>query len=111
MNFLYSNSDKMGEGDPELGKKLLGVFLKTLLDSDVPVDFIGCVNSGINLTTEGSDVIDILRKFEQKGARIASCGTCLDHYHKRDKLLVGELGSMKMTVEVIAKADKIICPN
>jgi len=27
MTFLYLNSDKMGEGDPELGQKLLVIFL------------------------------------------------------------------------------------
>ena len=37
MNFLYLNSDKMGEGDPELGRKLLLVFLEKLAASDVTI--------------------------------------------------------------------------
>lgn len=30
MTFLYLNSDKMGEGDPQLGRKLLVVFFKKI---------------------------------------------------------------------------------
>ena len=111
MTFLYLNSDKMGEGSSELGKKLLKSFLTELADSDVQIDVIGCVNSGINLTTEGSDVLDSLKKLEQKGARIASCGTCLDFHDKRDSVLIGDIGTMKMTIQIMTSADKVIKPN
>ena len=111
MTFLYLNSDKMGEGDPQLGKQLLKSFLTELADSDAQIDVIGCVNSGINLTTEGSDVVDILAKLQEKGARIASCGTCLDYHKKRDKVLIGEVGTMKMTIQIMTSADKVIKPN
>ncbi|MCF7857854.1 MAG: sulfurtransferase-like selenium metabolism protein YedF [Candidatus Cloacimonetes bacterium] len=111
MIFLYLNSDKMGQGEPELGKKLMAAFLRTLAKSDINIDVIGCVNSGINLTTEGSVAIKSLRDLEQKGARIASCGTCLDFHNKRDDLLIGEIGSMDQTVLIMSKADKVIKPN
>ncbi len=111
MTFLYLNSEKMGDGEPELGKQLLKSFLHELAVSGTQIDLIGCVNSAINLTTEGSEVLDILKSFEERGARIATCGTCLEHYDRRDKLLIGEVGSMEMTVEVMATADKIIRPN
>jgi len=108
MTFLYLNSDQMGSGDQELGRKLLKIFLEKLVQSDVKVDVIGCVNSGIFLTTEGSPVLDNLKAPQEKGARIATCGTCLDYHQRRDKLLIGEVGSMDQTVEIMAKADKII---
>jgi len=101
----------MGTGDPVLGRKLIAVFLSQLARSEVRIDMIGCVNSGINLTTEGSEVIDSLKALEARGARIASCGTCLDHYDKRDKLEIGEVGSMDMTVAAMDEADKVIRPN
>ena len=110
MTLLYLNSDQMGVGDPALGQKLLKSFLSELAKSDVKLDIVGCVNSAINLTTEGSEVLESLRTLETKGARIASCGTCLDHYHKRDKLLIGEIGTMDMTVAVMSSADKVIRP-
>lgn len=100
----------MGQGDPELGKKLLKSFLKNLLESNHKIDLIGCVNSAINLTTEGSDIIDVLKAFEQKGTEIASCGTCLEWYNKADKLLIGQIGSMPQSVEIMMTADKVIKP-
>jgi len=111
MVFLYLNSDKMGQGDPELGKQLMGAFLRELANSDEVIDVIGCVNSGINLTTEGSEAMASLRVLEEKGARIGTCGTCLDFHAKRDDLLIGEIGSMDQTVQIMSKADRVIRPN
>ncbi len=111
MTFLYLNSDKMGQGDPSLGKKLLGIFLDELTNSDIKIDLIGCVNSGINLTTKGSEVLSSFRELERKGAKIATCGTCLDFHNKREDLLIGKIGSMDQTVRIMAKADKVIRPN
>jgi len=110
MTFLYLDSNKMGNGDDTLGKILIESFLEKLSNSDVKIDFIGCVNSGVRLTTQGSTVIDILKNFEERGAKIASCGTCLDYHKIKDKLLIGEVGTMEQSVEIMAKADKIINP-
>ena len=111
MTFLYLNSDKMGDGDAELGKKLLKSFLYELAESKTPIDMIGCVNSAIKLTTKGSEVIEILQKLEKRGVKIASCGTCLDHYDRREDLLIGQIGTMDMTVQIMASADRVIRPN
>jgi selenium metabolism protein YedF len=111
MTFLYLNSDKMGEGDPVLGSKLMKVFLKTLLDSGERIDMIGCVNSGINLTTADDEAVEILKEFEKKGSMISSCGTCLEFHGSREKLKIGETGTMKDAVEMMLTADKIIRPN
>ncbi len=111
MTFLYLNSDQMGDGDPELGRKLMKGFLMHVVKSGVKIDMVGCVNSGINLTTEGSDVLDSLKALEEQGAQIASCGTCLDHYGKKEQLRIGVVGSMDMTVAVMAEADRVIRPN
>jgi selenium metabolism protein YedF len=110
VTFLYLNADVMGQGDPELGRKLLRVFLEKLAASDVRVDLVGCVNSGVHLTTEGSEVLESLRALEARGARIASCGTCLDHLGLRDALRIGEVGDMAATVQVMAAADRVIRP-
>jgi selenium metabolism protein YedF len=110
MTLLYLNSDQMGNGDPALGKKLLKIFLEKLAASDVQVDLVGCVNSGVYLTSEGSEVLESLKRMAEKGARIATCGTCLDHLQLREKLQIGEVGTMDMTVQVMAAADRIIRP-
>ena len=110
MTFLYLNADKMGHGDPELGKKLMVSFLSELAKSDINIDLIGCVNSGINLTSEGAEILSSLKILEQKGARIATCGTCLDFHNMRDQLAIGEIGNMAQTAQIMVQADKIIRP-
>ena len=64
---LYLNSDCMGRGDDELGRKLMKSFLSTILAAEKKVDRIICVNSAIFLTTEGSPVIEELSDFERQG--------------------------------------------
>ena len=110
MTFLYLNSDQMGSGDVALGRKLMQLFLAKLAASATQIDLIGCVNSGVLLTTEGSDVIEHLEALVARGARLATCGTCLEHLGLEAKLLIGEVGSMEQSVQAMAMADKIIHP-
>jgi len=110
MTLLYLNSDQMGSGDAELGRKLMRLFLAKLAASATPVDLIGCVNSGVRLTTAGSEVIEHLEALQARGARIATCGTCLEHFGFEDKLLIGEVGTMEQSVQAMAMADRVIRP-
>jgi hypothetical protein len=111
MTFLYLCSDKMGDGpDPELGRKLLQLFLSKLAASETAVDLVGCVNGGVLLTTRDGPGLQSLRVLQERGARIATCGTCLDHLGLRDQLKIGEVGSMDGTIQVMATAEKILRP-
>ena len=110
MTFLYLNSDQMGSGEPALGRKLMGIFLRKLVESGTPIDVVGCVNSAVLLTTEGSEVLEPLRALQERGTRIASCCTCLDHMGLTDKLMVGEIGTMEQSVQVMAMAERVIRP-
>ena len=110
MNFLYLNSNTMGSGDRDLGKKLLVSFLTNLAESGTPVHVIGCVNDGVKLTTREGPALDALKKLEASGARIATCGTCLDYHGLRNDLRIGEVGSMKQTIEIMTAADRMINP-
>jgi len=110
MTLLYLNSDQMGSGDEELGRKLMNNFLAQLAASATPIHLVGCVNSGVRLTTEGSKVIAHLEALKARGARIATCGTCLEHLGLEDKLLIGEVGTMEQSVQAMAMADKVLRP-
>ena len=111
MTFLYINSDAMGSGpDRELGPRLLSLFLEKLVASNVKVDLVGWLNGGVLLTTCEGSALESLKTLQGRGARIATCGTCLDHLGLRDSLKIGEVGSMDMTVQVMATADKILRP-
>ncbi|MBN8218368.1 MAG: hypothetical protein J0L75_17115 [Spirochaetes bacterium] len=110
MTFLYLNADRMGQGDEALGRKLLSTFLEKLAGSETRVDLVGCVNDAVFLTTREGAALEALRRLASKGARIASCGTCLDHHQLREKLLVGEVGNMDQTIQVFSMAEKVIAP-
>ncbi len=103
-------SNGLGDGEPDLGEKLMKAWLEQLFESDSIPAKMAFLNSGIYLTTEGSQVIDLLKKFEQKGAKIFSCGTCLAYYNRTEKLLIGEPTNMKDTVSNMLTFDKILMP-
>ena len=107
---VFLGSSQVGDGEPDLGNKLMDSFLKMRLDSGKIPDRIVGMNSGIFLTTEGSPVIESMQKFEQAGTEILSCGTCLAYFKREDKLLVGQPTNMKNTVEAMLKYKKILSP-
>ncbi|MGB5919074.1 MULTISPECIES: sulfurtransferase-like selenium metabolism protein YedF [unclassified Arcobacter] len=96
---LFLKSDKVGEG--ELGSMLIKGFLSAIIEQENTPESIICVNSAVLLTTadEDDEIVAILKKIEEKGVKIYSCGTCLDYYNKRDDLKVGVAGNAMDTVK------------
>lgn len=102
------SKDFMGNGSEELGRKLINGFIYTANEYEKAPKTLVFFNSGVKLTTEGSECIDDLKKLEEKGVKIISCGTCLDFYGVKEKLLVGEVSNMYNIYETLYKADKVI---
>lgn len=101
-------SDKFGTGDDKLGSVLMKSYFYALSEADrIPTDLI-FVNSGVKLTTEGSDVIDSIKKLEERGVNVLSCGTCLDFYNLKEKLQAGQVTNMYTIVEKMNNADNTI---
>lgn len=108
-NIVISFSkDFMGNGSEELGRKLVNGFIYTSTEYEKLPKTLVFFNSGVKLTTEGSECIDDLKKLEEKGVKIISCGTCLDFYGVKEKLLVGEISNMYNIYETVYNADKVI---
>jgi selenium metabolism protein YedF len=98
----------MGLGNDELGAILIKGFIYSLTELDTPPETLLFFNSGVRLTTEGSNAIGDLQTLEKKGTIIASCGTCLDFYRLKDKLAVGSVTNMYAIVSAMADAAKLI---
>jgi selenium metabolism protein YedF len=98
----------MGAGDDELGAILIKGFIYSLTELDAPPEALLFFNSGVRLTTEGSNVIGDLKTLEAKGTIISSCGTCLDFYQLKDKLAVGNITNMYAIASAMADAAKLI---
>lgn len=103
-------SDRMGEGNDELGKVLIKGFLFAVTQLDTLPRTMLFYNGGATLTTEGSDSLEDLKNLEAQGVEILTCGTCLNYYNLSDKLQVGSVTNMYSIVEKMAGASKIIRP-
>ncbi len=107
---VYVSSDIMGAGDRELGNILIRAFFKTLKDVTPKPQKMIFINSGVKLTTEGSDVIEPIKELEAMNIAVLSCGTCLDYYHLKDKLRVGLVSNMFDIASSLMEADRVIRP-
>ncbi len=101
-------SDEMGIGKGELGKILMKSFVYTMKETTPWPATIVLYNSAVNLTCEGSQVLDDLKAMADEGVEIISCGTCLDYYNLKDKLKVGEIGNMYLIYEKLRNANNTI---
>ncbi len=104
------SSRTMGEGDERLGTTLLKGFLYALTEQDAWPDTVLFYNGGAHCTVEGSESLADLRKLEDAGVEILTCGTCLNHYGLSEKLAVGGVTNMYRIVELQLTADVIIKP-
>lgn len=93
MTIAFS-SDKMGKGDEKLGDILINSFIYTVSETKPYPKTLLFYNSGVKLTCKGSKVLDDLKKLEQAGVEIISCGTCLDFLNLNEDLEIGSVSNM-----------------
>lgn len=101
-------SAEMGNGDPRLGGILMKSFLYSLTQLDELPQTVLFFNGGVRMTTEGSESIKDLKALESQGVEILSCGTCLDFYGLKDKLLVGSVTNMYVIAQTMADAGNVV---
>lgn len=107
---VYVNSQFLGVGEEALGTILIRSFFKTLLDSETKPFRMIFINSGVRLTSEGSEVLETLKSLSEMGVEILSCGTCLDFYGLKEKVKVGMISNMYDIVQSLLEADRLIRP-
>ncbi|MDF2612970.1 MAG: yedF [Clostridia bacterium] len=105
---IVINGETFGKGDDELGKKLLGAFLRKLWGGEELPEVIICYNAGVKLLAKGSLVLDALDGLSLKGVEIIACGTCIDHYDLRNSMEVGRISDMAEIVSIMMSSDKVI---
>ncbi len=102
-------SDRMGEGDPELGAILMRAFCQTMVQLEAPQKLL-FYNRGVFLTLDDSPVLNELKSLEEAGVSLLVCGTCLDFYKVRDLRAVGQVSNMFAILEAQMQAGRIIKP-
>jgi len=97
---ILFTSNKIGKGDDTLGEVLMKGYIYTLSEMTALPKYIMFVNSGVKLTTKGSESIDDLKILEEQGVEILSCGTCLDYLNiDLNDLAVGSVTNMYTIVD------------
>ena len=103
-------SDRLGDGPEELGRLLMKNFIITLLDLAELPDRIFFLNSGVLLTTEGSELLEALERLGNRGVEVLSCGVCLDFFQRKEKLKAGSVTNMFTIAESLMTAGSVIRP-
>jgi selenium metabolism protein YedF len=107
---IVFSSNKMGEGDDELGAILMKAFIHTLLTPDVMPSRLVFYNSGVLLTADGSGVTDDLQVLNDKGIKILICGTCVNFYNIGDRIKTGTISNMYDILSLMKNSSKLINP-
>lgn len=106
---FFIGKDFVGDGDRELGKSLMKMFLYTLSQSDTPPRCLLFMNSGVMLPAgEEPQVLESLRELEGKGCEILVCGTCLNFFGLTEQCKIGLVSNMYDIVSKMQQAGKVL---
>jgi selenium metabolism protein YedF len=100
---ILVSSDKLGEGDAQLGESVLETFFTILKQREELPHAVFCMNRGVFTLTDESFVSVHLKELANKGVSIFACKTCVDHYELEDKLSIGTISSMAHFIELAAQ--------
>jgi selenium metabolism protein YedF len=103
---LVLNHDAMGHGDVQLGQKILATFLRK--SAVLKLQAVVLFNAGVRLAVEGSPVLAELRQLHDSGVDICPCGTCLEYFGLKDKVVVGGVSDMDTIIKELNQAEKVI---
>lgn len=107
---IVFSSNRMGQGSDELGEVLMKGLVNIIAETSPLPSHLIFYNSGILLTSDGSNLIESLREIEGKGVKILVCGTCVKHYGKENSVGVGTISNMYTILETMTAAGHIIKP-
>jgi selenium metabolism protein YedF len=104
------SSKEMGLGPAELGAILMKAFVNTIKEIAPLPSHMVFYNTGVELTVEGSPLLEPLATLEKMGVTILSCGTCLDYFGLKAKLSVGAVSNMYTILEILSNAGSVVKP-
>jgi len=104
---LVLSGEGLGRGDEQLGKLIMANMLRLLGDQTEKPRAIFCWNAGVKLVTEGSPVLDHLRRLEESGVKILACRTCIEWFDLEDEVEIGQISTMKAFLD-LASANEIV---
>lgn len=101
-------SEFLGKGNDDLGKILMKGFIYTLSETVPYPSKIMLINSAAKLSSENPETAENLKKLEENGVKIMTCGTCLDFYNLKESLKAGTVANMYDIVEALKETENKI---
>lgn len=92
------SSDVIGK-DEKLGRILMKAYFETIIATRQLPQMIFLMNTAVKLSTVDEEFIPLLKKIEEMGTEVFTCGTCLKYYNLEDSLKVGFRGTTNHFVE------------
>jgi selenium metabolism protein YedF len=105
---MVINSERLGQGDDELGAKLMISFLRTLLSARRKPDKLLFYNSGVKLLAEGTPTREILDGLHQAGVLLVACGTCVGYFKLDDRIPKPYVSNMQEIVQILTESEKVV---
>ena len=98
---ILIGSDGLGQGNPELGGKILANFLRLLGKRDGKPEYIILWNAGAKTAVEGSDWVPHLQHLEKQGVTILICQTCVEFFGISGQIAAGKVTGMVQIQDVL----------
>lgn len=105
---IIVSNEVMGSGPDDLGKTIMGSFLRKLCLEENKPDTIVFYTAGVKLLAEGSPVLDAIDALSKAGIDIIACGTCVNYYKLGDKIAPENIGDMPTIISILMKSDVVI---
>jgi selenium metabolism protein YedF len=100
-------SEGLGRDDDKLGSVLMSTFLRVMGEGKDKPETIVFWNTGVKLVCEGSQVLVVLKQLEEQGVTILACGTCLDYFQLKDKIVVGKPTTMVKSIQSMLGSEMV----
>lgn len=105
---IIITNDVMGNGPDDLGKTLIGSFLRKLCAEEVKPKTIVFYTAGVKLLAEGSPVLDAIDELSRSGVDLIACGTCVNYFNLKDRIDSQMVSDMPTIIGVLMRSDTVI---
>ena len=103
-------SEYIGEGDPQLGGKLMQELLQALLDHPEPPRALLFYNSAVRLTQADSPVCGQLRQLSERGSALLICRSSLQALLPGHQPVVGRTAAFAELTDEMRQARQLLWP-
>ena len=107
---ILLDAEQLGEGDEELGRRLMLAWLGAWAACPVPPASLILYNSGVRLAAPGSPALEELVVLTHHGTDLMLCADSLEHYKLPAPLAAGRAVTMAEMVDCLMKAAVVIRP-